>query len=39
VETAPLSLDTKDREGGYFTANFTQWTTFLNAVKPDRFTN
>lgn len=31
--------DTKDREGGYFTANPTQWSTFLNAVKSDRFTN
>ena len=31
--------DTKDREGGYFTANPTQWATFLNAVKSDRFTD
>ena len=31
--------DTKDREGGYVTANATQWTTFLDAVKSDRFTN
>ncbi|MBQ0926217.1 DUF397 domain-containing protein [Saccharopolyspora endophytica] len=28
--------DTKDREGA---ANPTQWSTFLNAVKSDRFTN
>lgn len=30
--------DTKDREGGYFTATPTQWATFLDAVKSDRFT-
>ena len=31
--------DTKDREGGYVTANPTQWASFLDAVKSDRFTS
>ncbi|WP_017975211.1 DUF397 domain-containing protein [Actinopolyspora halophila] len=29
--------DTKDRSLGYFTTTSTQWQTFLNAVKIDRF--
>ncbi|SDJ67667.1 protein of unknown function [Actinopolyspora mzabensis] len=29
--------DTKDRSAGYFTTTSQQWSTFLNAVKTDRF--
>ncbi|SFE19094.1 protein of unknown function [Actinopolyspora alba] len=29
--------DTKDRSLGYFTTTSTQWQTFLEAVKTDRF--
>ncbi|GAB3694930.1 DUF397 domain-containing protein [Saccharopolyspora tripterygii] len=31
--------DTKDREGGYVTADRTQWASFLDAVKSDRFSS
>lgn len=29
--------DTKDRSLGFFTASREQWTTFVNAVKADKF--
>ncbi|WP_026449210.1 DUF397 domain-containing protein [Actinopolyspora mortivallis] len=29
--------DTKDRSAGYFTTTHQQWTTFLDAVKNNRF--
>ncbi|SFD87428.1 protein of unknown function [Actinopolyspora alba] len=29
--------DTKDRSAGYFTTTGTQWTTFIDAVKSNRF--
>ncbi|ASU80518.1 DUF397 domain-containing protein [Actinopolyspora erythraea] len=29
--------DTKDRSAGYFTTTGTQWATFIDAVKSNRF--
>ncbi|GAA4857909.1 DUF397 domain-containing protein [Saccharopolyspora cebuensis] len=29
--------DTKHRAGGYFTTTADQWTTFITAIKSDRF--
>lgn len=29
--------DTKDREGGYFTASSGQWANFMAAIKDGRF--